>query len=164
MTPDPLDVFEDHPAATLILALFLFVLAGAVVYIFARLVINSLAHATRAEQPVTTLMAILGTLSVVALVGALFTRDESAFTIAATGMGAFAGALTARSQDVVLPTSTEPPEDRPTDDEYLEAVRNPPALWEGTRWDDENDADPLDVPDPGTYSADETADPDADKG
>lgn len=103
----------DRPTVTLLAALFLFVMAGAIVYVFARLILNSLSHATRAQQPVTTLMAILGTLSVVALIGALFTRDESAFTIAATGMGAFAGALTARWQAAMDPTDPESPAPTP---------------------------------------------------
>lgn len=80
------------------ITLALFIGAGAVVYLFARLLLGNITAAAAGERPMTTLMTILGVLSLVSLVGALFTRDESAFTIAATGMGAFAGALTARAQ------------------------------------------------------------------
>jgi hypothetical protein len=45
-------------------------------------------------------MVILGTVTLVALIGALFTQAESAYTIAATGVGAFAGTLTARAQSL----------------------------------------------------------------
>ena len=90
--------FQKAPITTIVVILSLVIVGGVIMYVFARLLIRSLNESASYEQPMTTLMLILGTVTIVSLIGALFTRDESAFTIAATGVGAFAGALTARSQ------------------------------------------------------------------
>lgn len=120
-----MDAFADrYPFTALVLILVLFVAGAAVAYVFARLLLRNIHAAAGIEQPMTTLMLILGILSVVALIGALFTRDESAFTIAATGMGAFAGALTARSTAVQeRPPAPEPePVPQPLDEPTPEPV------------------------------------------
>lgn len=104
--------FERNPISTTMVFIVLVALAAGIMYVFARMLIKSLNDSAKFEQPMTTLMLILGTISIVALIGALFTRDESAFTIAATGVGAFAGALTARSQ-AVLERDVTPPKTIP---------------------------------------------------
>lgn len=103
-----LDWFDRHPAFTLVTFSALTLVGIALVYVFARLLIGSLQKSARYDQPLTTLMLILGTISIVALIGALFTSNESAFTIAATGVGAFAGALSAGAQKVLTDHYTEP--------------------------------------------------------
>lgn len=106
---------DEHPLQAVIVILALAAVVAGVGYVFARLLLRNLTVAATADSPMTTLMLILGTLSVVALLGALVTRDESAFTIAATGMGAFAGALTARAQYVADARRTD--DDGKDDDE-----------------------------------------------
>lgn len=100
--------FDRHPAFTLVIISAITLAGIALVYVFARLLIGSLQKSARYDQPLTTLMLILGTISIVALIGALFTNNESAFTIAATGVGAFAGALSAGAQKVIADHYTEP--------------------------------------------------------
>lgn len=96
-----LEWFDTHPGFSLVLFAALTIVGIALIYIFARLLIGSLQNSAKADQPLTTLMLILGTVSIVALIGALFTNNESAFTIAATGVGAFAGALSAGAQKAI---------------------------------------------------------------
>lgn len=96
-----LEWFDAHPGFSLVVFALLTLVGIALIYIFARLLIGSLQNSAKADQPLTTLMLILGTVSIVALIGALFTNNESAFTIAATGVGAFAGALSAGAQKAI---------------------------------------------------------------
>lgn len=108
--------FLISEAEFLILAIVLVAFAGVVMYFFARMLLVNVQSASQLEQPVTTLMSILGIISIVALIGALFTQSESAFTIAATGVGAFAGALTARTvSGAEKPAAGEGPEDEQTE-------------------------------------------------
>ena len=97
-------------AEFLILSLALIALAGLAFFVLARMLLGGIGAATNVPQPVTTLISVLGILSVVALIGALFTSSESAYTIAATGVGAFAGALTAKF-------GSTPPTPQETDDD-----------------------------------------------
>lgn len=101
-------------AELLLLSLALIALAGFAFFILARLLLGGIGAATNVPQPVTTLISVLGILSVVALIGALFTSSESAYTIAATGVGAFAGALTAKFGST---TPTPQATDDDTDDD-----------------------------------------------
>ena len=93
--------FTDRPVTTIFVLVLLTLAAVAIVYLFGRMLVKSLNDSAQFEQPLTTLMLILGTISIVALVGALFTKNESAFTIAATGVGAFAGALSSGAQKAI---------------------------------------------------------------
>ena len=92
------DFANKYPFTAGIIILSLVLLSGIIVYFLARMLLNNINYAGNQGHPMNTLMLILGTVTIVALIGALFTREESAYTIAATGVGAFAGALTARAQ------------------------------------------------------------------
>ena len=102
-------------AEFLIMSLALIALAGFAFFVLARMLLGGIGAATSVPQPVTTLISVLGILSVVALIGALFTSSESAYTIAATGVGAFAGALTAKfGSTPPTPQETDDDTDTPT--------------------------------------------------
>jgi hypothetical protein len=110
---NPIVWLDQHPIWKLIVAGLVILAVGFVFYALGRLLLISINQAGDFD-PLTTLMVILGTVTVLALLGALITGTESAYTIAATGVGAFAGTLTARAQNV----PPKPPADPFDPDEY----------------------------------------------
>lgn len=92
------DPLAQYPVTSLIVGLGLAFLVGVVAYFFARMLMSGVARSADARPPLITAMSLLGILGTIALIGALFTTQESAYTIAATVVGGLTGYLTAQAQ------------------------------------------------------------------
>lgn len=92
------DWFAQYPVTSLIVALFLSFLVGVVAYFFAKMLLSGVQRSADARPPLITAMSLLGILGTIGLIGALFTGQESAYTIAATVVGGLTGYLTAQAQ------------------------------------------------------------------
>ena len=89
---------ETYPLSTFIIGLILTIMVGFIAYWFARLLLSNVSNAAGVRPPLVTAMTLLGILGVIGLIGALFTSQESAYTIAATVVGGLTGYLTAQAQ------------------------------------------------------------------
>lgn len=108
---DTRDYFAQFPVTSLIIGLALTFLVGVVAYFFARMLLSGVARSADARPPLITAMSLLGILGTIGLIGALFTGQESAYTIAATVVGGLTGYLTAQAQQskIDAEASVKPP-------------------------------------------------------
>lgn len=129
------DWLAQYPVTALVVSLFLAFLVGVVAYFFARMLLSGVARSADARPPLITAMSLLGILGTIGLIGALFTGQESAYTIAATVVGGLTGYLTAQAQQNKIqgddgteqPKPEPEPEPEPSylDDAPPGDVRNP---------------------------------------
>jgi hypothetical protein len=84
----------DNDAVFALLILSVTVIAASAAWLLTRSMVRAASFPD--PQPLVVAIALL---SLVALLGALVTGNESAYTLAATGLGAIAGALTATYRD-----------------------------------------------------------------
>lgn len=149
------DWLAQYPVTALILGLGLTLLVGVVAYFFARMLLSGVSQAAGARPPLITAMSLLGILGTIGLIGALFTGQESAYTIAATVVGGLTGYLTAQAQQnradeaATLVEPEREPEPAYLDDAPPSDVRPLPPLL----------AD-LPEPDPGDNDEDDGGDED----
>ena len=110
---------NEYPLATFVIGLGLTVALAVVAYVFVRTLLRGVSEASGLRPPLVTAMSLLGILGIIGLIGALFTEQESAYTIAATVVGGLTGYLTAQAQqnraDRVADDWNEHPEPEPDD-------------------------------------------------
>ena len=96
---DPLvGLFRDYPLSTLAVVVIVLVLTIGLAWLIVRQAGGWLAQAAMGNDPPQSLILALSFLTLVAIVGALITKAESAWTLAATGLGALAASLTSYFQ------------------------------------------------------------------
>jgi len=83
---------DDFKIVVVLIGVIVVMVIGFLTWIITRSMSKSAEVGSNPQQP---LVISLGTLTFVALIGALITKNQDAFTLAATGMGAIAGAVTA---------------------------------------------------------------------
>lgn len=89
---------NEYPVATFVIGLGLTVLLAMVAYGVVQTLLRGVSEASDLRPPLMTAMSLLGILGIIGLIGALFTKQESAYTIAATVVGGLTGYLTAQAQ------------------------------------------------------------------
>jgi hypothetical protein len=88
-----------------------YVLAGVIVMVAAMLMALALNRAA-AQPPPSALITALALLTLFAIAGGIATNNDESWTIAAAGIGALAGSVTALFQE----GRWQPPPDNPPDD------------------------------------------------
>ena len=92
----PEELADKYPVGYSVILSLILVIATVSLFFIARLLLKSLDTAGSREPPLLTAMATLGILGALALLGGLFTSNETAYTIAATVVGGFTGFITAQ--------------------------------------------------------------------
>ena len=85
---------EDLPPGLALTAVAAAVIIGAVVAYWAVRAVSHYFSSAARQTPPTSLVASISLITILTVVGAFLTDYESAWTLAATGLGALAGSLT----------------------------------------------------------------------
>lgn len=110
---DPIETFlSSRPVSTIVFIVIAFILGVLVTWVLLRMIGRYFLEASDDRDLPATLVLTLSLITLILVIGGLITKDESAWTLAATGIGALAASLTSyftRTKDP-LPTVTKPVE------------------------------------------------------